>query len=90
MLKVKLGRNIEEDLEKMSKLREEVPKRTRIRVDPNQGYGLEELIRFCRETEELDVEFLEQPMPADEIEPLQQLPEKIRTRLAADESLHHP
>ena len=90
VLKVKLGRNIEEDLEKMSKLREEVPKRTRIRVDPNQGYGLEELIRFCKETEELDVEFLEQPMPADEIEPLQQLPEKIRTRLAADESLHHP
>ena len=29
-------------------------------------------------------------MPADEIEPLLQLPEKIRTRLAADESLHHP
>ena len=29
-------------------------------------------------------------MPADEIKHLQQLPEQIRARLAADESLHHP
>ena len=90
VLKVKLGRNFEEDLEKLRKLREEIPNTTQIRVDPNQGYQVPELLKFIKETVDLDLEFVEQPLPADDVEQTRQLPDEIRRRLAADESLHHP
>ena len=88
ILKVKTGHGVEEDIEKLSRLREQVGPRIGIRVDPNQGYNADDVLRFVRETESLDIEFLEQPMPADAIEEMRSLPVAVRAKLAADESLH--
>ena len=90
VLKVKLGRNFEEDLEKLLKLRETLPKSTIIRVDPNQGYDASKLLIFFNETKDLNIEFVEQPMPTNDLELTRKLPNEILSRLAADESLHHP
>ena len=90
VLKVKLGRELEEDLEKIKKLRSDLPHKTIIRVDPNQGYSTTHLLRFCSETKELGIEFIEQPLAADKLDEMRKLPLEIRERLAADESLHNP
>ncbi len=60
-----------------------------IRVDPNQGYSAEEVSAFVAGTREIDIEFIEQPMPAEQVEELRGLPEEVRVRVAADEMLLH-
>ncbi len=87
ILKVKLGHSLDEDLARLARLRESVGKDIGIRVDPNQGYSAEQLNAFVEHTSQLDIEFLEQPMAADDIDAMRALPEKVRARLAADETL---
>ncbi|MEM7207292.1 MAG: dipeptide epimerase [Pseudomonadota bacterium] len=86
-LKVKLGHSVEEDIERLRKLRGRYRSTIDIRVDPNQGYSPEDLTRFHRETSALDLEFVEQPMDTKLDESLWDLPAGMRKQLAADESL---
>jgi L-alanine-DL-glutamate epimerase-like enolase superfamily enzyme len=87
ILKVKIGLDLDEDLERLARLRERVGPRMGIRADANQGYSVNQVLRFFRETEPLGLEFVEQPLPARDVEGLRSLPEEIRERIAADESL---
>ncbi len=87
ILKVKIGLDLPRDLDRLARLRESVGPRVAIRADGNQGYSVEETLRFFLETAPLDLEFLEQPLPAAEVEAMRALPEAIRERIAADESL---
>ncbi len=90
VLKVKLGIDIEEDIERMVKLREKFGKKFTIRIDANQGYDTAKTIRFYEETKHLDIELIEQPLPAKAVEEMKQLPPEIRKVIAADESLISP
>jgi L-Ala-D/L-Glu epimerase len=90
ILKVKLGIDPEEDIERIVKLREEFGKRMVIRIDANQGYTSKQTIDFYNRTKQLDVELIEQPLPAKAIDEIKALPEEIRTKIAADESLLSP
>ncbi len=87
VLKVKIGLDLEEDLERLARLREKVGPEVRIRADANQGYSAEDVRRFFAETASLDLEFLEQPLPANDVGAMRALPEPLRERIAADESL---
>ncbi len=87
ILKLKVGLDLEEDLRHLASLREQAGPETRIRADANQGYSAEETLRFFRKTASLDLEFLEQPLPASDVEAMRALPQNIRERIAADESL---
>jgi L-alanine-DL-glutamate epimerase-like enolase superfamily enzyme len=90
VLKVKLGKDLEEDIERLVKLRERIGKRMVIRVDANQGYTFQQTIDFYNCTKHLDIELIEQPLPAKAIDEMKQLPNEIRTKIAADESLLSP
>jgi L-alanine-DL-glutamate epimerase-like enolase superfamily enzyme len=89
ILKIKTGLSLEEDIERLRKLRAKYPASgaVRIRADANQGYSASETERFFRETSGLELEFLEQPVPADGVAEMRRLPEEMRARIAADESL---
>jgi L-alanine-DL-glutamate epimerase-like enolase superfamily enzyme len=88
-IKVKLGRSLEEDLERLIKLREKYGKKIHLRIDANQGYNKEELLRFYNRTMHLDLELIEQPLPVKDTGQLKELPLNIRELIAADESLVH-
>ena len=90
ILKVKTGKVLEEDLERLARLRAHVGAGVVIRADANQGYSLDETRRFFAETAALDIEFVEQPVKAAAIDELRALPEGQRRHLAADESLLSP
>jgi L-alanine-DL-glutamate epimerase-like enolase superfamily enzyme len=87
ILKVKTGLDLEGDIERLARLREQVGDAVHLRVDPNQGYSVAEVEQFVRRTAHLFLEFLEQPIPAGDIAALRALPPDIRIRIAADESL---
>lgn len=90
ILKVKLGRDLEEDIERLVKLREIFGKDVTIRVDANQGYSAGQTIDFYLQTKGLDLELIEQPLPATAVTEMKNLPEEIKVRIAADESLITP
>lgn len=87
VLKIKLGHSLEEDLERLRRLRERFPQ-VALRTDANQGYSLAQLGRYLPAVEPLGVEFTEQPVPPASLPALAHLPAEQRARLAADESLH--
>ncbi len=87
ILKVKLGQSVDVDLERLIKLREHFGNDMGIRVDANQGYSRWDMQRFHKETKDLRLELVEQPLPADEPEEFRRLPEEVRQTVAADESL---
>jgi L-Ala-D/L-Glu epimerase / N-acetyl-D-glutamate racemase len=88
VLKVKVGDALEEDVERLTKLRERVGADVAIRADANVGYTVEETARFFERIAPLSVEFVEQPVPREAFEGLRTLPSRRRARIAADESLH--
>ena len=88
ILKVKIGDALEEDLERLVRLRERVGRRAVIRVDANIGYSLEETAKFFERSASLDLELVEQPVAREAFEGIRDLPSPWRRKIAADESLH--
>ena len=87
VLKVKLGHSLDDDVERLRRLRDAAGESVAIRVDPNQGYSAGEVARFVEETAALGIEFLEQPMQAGDVDAMRALPDPVKDRLAADETL---
>ena len=90
ILKVKLGKDPAEDVERMVKLRERFGRRVVIRIDANQGYSIEQTKEFYHKTRDLDIELIEQPLPAKSVAEMKSLPDDIKKKIAADESLITP
>lgn len=86
-LKVKIGLDLEQDIERVRKLRERVGPAVLIRVDGNQGYSVQETLALGAWLERLDIELIEQPLPADAVDEMRNLPAALRRKIAADESL---
>jgi L-Ala-D/L-Glu epimerase / N-acetyl-D-glutamate racemase len=89
-LKVKIGKDLELDVERLARLREAHGASVALRVDANQGYDAVQTQRFFAATAPLALEFVEQPMPASQDAALLALPAALRRQIALDESLHSP
>jgi L-alanine-DL-glutamate epimerase-like enolase superfamily enzyme len=90
VLKVKTGVSLEEDIERLTRLRERYGNAITIRIDSNQGYTAQQMIEFFRRTQSLNIELNEQPLPASDEVGVRSLPDEIRTTIAADEALVSP
>jgi len=90
ILKVKIGLALDEDIERLRKLRERFGTQLRLRIDANQGYRAADLPRLFSVLDELEIEFMEQPLPPACDADLQALLSTQRARLALDESLLSP
>lgn len=86
-LKVKLGRDPEEDIERMIRLHERFGHRAILRVDMNQGYDIRSFQTFLRRTVSVPMEVIEQPLPVGTEGDIITLPSDVRQLMAADESL---
>ncbi|MBX2968108.1 MAG: dipeptide epimerase [Cyclobacteriaceae bacterium] len=89
-IKVKLGKDLEEDIERMVKMREQFGYDYTIRIDANQGYDSAQTIAFYQRTKDLKIELIEQPLPARAVSEMKALPDEVREVIAADESLISP
>lgn len=87
ILKIKGGINLDEDIERIIRLRELAGPEIRIRFDANQGFSLEESVRFVNDTGDSDVELLEQPTHKNDLELLKRVTLKSAIPVMADESL---
>lgn len=86
-IKVKLGKSVAEDVERLIKLREKFGDKIHIRVDVNQGYSTNEVLQFYDQMRKLNLELIEQPLGVKDTGKFSLLPLNIRKLIAADESL---
>jgi L-alanine-DL-glutamate epimerase-like enolase superfamily enzyme len=86
-LKLKGGLHVEEDVEKVRKLRETFGSDFALRFDANQGYDPDTAVYFIHETRTLGIEILEQPTPGSTPEAMREVSERVHVPVMADESI---
>ena len=89
ILKVKLGKNAVEDVERIKQIREAVGSELKIRVDANQGWGFDDAVYALRALGEYDIEFCEQPMRTWYDNRLPELMQLSPVKIMADESVYN-
>lgn len=89
--KIKVGRpSLREDVARLAAVREAVGEGFEIMVDANQGFTVAEAIRRARRFESLDLAWLEEPLPAEDMAGHVRLSRATSLPVAVGESLYHP
>ena len=86
VLKIKLGRDAEHDIEVMKKIRDRTDKI--LRVDANGGWSLEEAEHCIKILADLGVEYVEQPLATGSLKKLRELKKKSPLPIYVDEDVH--
>jgi L-alanine-DL-glutamate epimerase-like enolase superfamily enzyme len=86
--KLKVGRPIHEDVARIAAVRAAVGPDFEIFTDANQAFSVDEAIRRARAYEPLDIGWLEEPLPADDISGHVRLSQHTSLPIAVGESLY--
>ena len=91
-LKVKVGVNPQLDVERLTAIRNAIGSRAKLRIDANQAWKSQEAVRILNKMQEqgLDIELVEQPVIAHDIEGLKYVTERSCVPVLADESVFSP
>lgn len=91
MIKVKLGKNATEDIERIRRIRQAIGTEIILRIDANQGWSYEDAVKALTALGEFDIQFCEQPMRKWNDELLPGLCKISPIPVMADESVftHH-
>ena len=87
VIKVKVGLDVDEDINRIEKIRKELGNGIKIVVDANQGYTFKEAQFFISHTENLNLGFIEQPVKFSDFHSLKKLKEYSSIPVMADESM---
>ncbi len=86
--KMKVGKQVGQDIERIRAVRSAVGNEIAIRVDVNQGWvNSANALRALPFLEELQIDWLEQPVMADDLDGMAELKKKARLPLMVDEGL---
>ncbi len=91
MIKVKLGKNGNEDIERIKQIRNAIDDKIILRIDANQGWDYETAKTVLNAISKYDIQFCEQPMRSWNDDKLPELKKLSPIKIMADESVfnHH-
>ncbi len=91
IMKVKLGDDGKEDIKRIKAIREAVGNEITIRIDANQGWGVQEAIDTLKGLAPYNIEYCEEPIARHSFLQLKQVREASPVLIMADESIsdHH-
>ena len=88
VIKIKVGfRNLFDEIENMECLTQSYGENVQFRLDLNAALDLPRAIRFCKEMEKFNIDYIEQPLAAENLEDLAELRYHTTIPIAVDESL---
>jgi L-alanine-DL-glutamate epimerase-like enolase superfamily enzyme len=87
VLKIKGGRDMDADVERVLKVREAVGSDVELRFDANQGYSVAEAEKFVERTRSAVLELIEQPTDKNRPDRLGSVTRRVKLPVMADESL---
>jgi L-alanine-DL-glutamate epimerase-like enolase superfamily enzyme len=91
-LKIKVGKEIGLDIERIKAIHAAVDGRALLRLDANQGWTAKQAVYALHTLEDAGVrlELVEQPVKAHDLEGLRYVTERVHTPIMADESVFGP
>lgn len=91
-LKIKVGKDLRVDIERVKAIYAAVSDKALLRLDANQGWTPKQTVSALRELESagIDLEFVEQPVRGDDVEGMKYVTERVSTPVMADESTFGP
>lgn len=89
ILKIKLGKDIHEDIIRIKTIREAIGNDTAIRLDANQGWSFDDAVFGFGELAKFNIEFCEQPMRTWYDDQLPELCANSQVKIMADESCYN-
>lgn len=91
-LKIKVGVDPSLDVERLCAVREAAGPKTKIRIDANQAWKPKQALRILDRMQEkgLDIELVEQPVPADDFDGLRYVTQNSPVPVMADEAVFSP
>ena len=89
-LKTKAGSDMTEDLEMVRGVRDAVGDKLKLRIDPNRAYTPQQAAELARRLEPYQLEYLEQPIPAEPLSDATWLRSQSKTPIALNESVTGP
>jgi L-alanine-DL-glutamate epimerase-like enolase superfamily enzyme len=89
-LKTKAGSDMDEDYELVRGVRDAVGDKLKLRIDPNRAYSPQQAAELAKRLEPFELEYLEQPIPAEPLSDAHWLREQTTTPIALNESVIGP
>jgi len=89
-LKVKVGVDPTEDVERIKMIRDAVGSDMQIRIDANQGWTPRQALEALNKMKKFNIQFAEQPVPAEDLKGLVEVRKNSPIPIMADESVHSP
>jgi len=91
-LKIKLGSNPQEDIERVTAIHAAVGDRARLKLDANQGWQVQEAIGFLNsiEDKQIPIELIEQPLPRRDLAGMATVRRHTNVPVMLDESVFTP
>lgn len=88
ILKIKIGNNISDDIERVKAIYQAVGKNVLLRLDVNQGWSAKQTVYAAHIFENMGIqlELIEQPVKADDFAGLKYISDRVNTPIMADES----
>lgn len=92
VLKTKAGRDWKQDVARIEAMHDEVNGQLEFRLDPNQGWSLDQAVRVGAALEDAGIylQYMEQPIPVNNHESLATLRQRLRQPIAPNEDTYIP
>jgi L-Ala-D/L-Glu epimerase len=87
-LKVGLGLSTSEEVERIAMVRDAIGPTMHLRLDANEAWQLDKAIAILSQCVPYNIQYIEQPMKAQDLVGMQALRQEIPIPIAADESVH--
>jgi len=78
---------VEEELQSFVLLKQALPPTAQLRLDANAGLNWQEACTWLETADQVGIEFLEQPLPVSQFDPMLKLSDRFQTPIALDESV---
>jgi L-alanine-DL-glutamate epimerase-like enolase superfamily enzyme len=86
-VKLKVGKNLQSDLEMLALARQILGRDAILRIDANCAWSVDEAISNLKAMRTFDIASVEQPLPAEDLSGLAHLTKNVPEQIVADESL---